>query len=199
MTSFTSNSSFGGRSSFSEGSDLSTSPNFSRMPKFDEMRRDGPMQAIEDEGALTHPVLSSFNRDVVVAGEFGLAKMQVRRPRTGWLSMGLRTALTFVTPPRHCPSPTPLLRLRLSGRSKWLRSTRRTPRRFGSAPLSGRLSSFLTLLADVFCPTPVSHQAKKDARKAKHAKKVEPPPQTKAMKKAKKHMGEMDDGPDDDL
>jgi len=85
MTSFTSNSSFGGRSSFSEGSDLSTSPNFSRMPKFDEERLSGPpmgTSAAEDENALTHPVLSSFNRDVVVAGDFGLAKMQVR-PKPG--------------------------------------------------------------------------------------------------------------------
>ena len=80
MTSFTSNSSFGGRSSFSEGSDLSTSPNFSRMTKFAEHRdQAGPPAADDDEGALTHPVLSSFNRDVVVAGDFGLAKMQVRR------------------------------------------------------------------------------------------------------------------------
>jgi G:T/U-mismatch repair DNA glycosylase len=35
-------------------------------------------------------------------------------------------------------------------------------------------------------------QAKKDARKAKHTKKVEIPV-TKAMKKAKKHMGDLDD------
>lgn len=114
MTSFTSNSSFGGRSSFSEGSDLSTSPNFSRMPKFDEMRRDGPMQAIEDEGALTHPVLSSFNRDVVVAGEFGLAKMQVRRPRTGWL-----TRFANGTDARDPPPPLPITDSAPQTKAEW--------------------------------------------------------------------------------
>lgn len=75
MSSFNSSSSFGGRrsSTFSDSSSsdfgLSKSPSdFSRMPKFDE----------ESGEPLDHPVLSSFNRDVVVAGDFGLAKMQVR-------------------------------------------------------------------------------------------------------------------------
>jgi hypothetical protein len=41
-------------------------------------------------------------------------------------------------------------------------------------------------------PPAAPSQAKKDARKAKHTKKVEIPV-TKAMKKAKKHMGDLDD------
>lgn len=96
MASYTSSSSFGGRSSFSDGSsDMSTSPTIARGGLHEHMSQAGQLPKFDEEGAggaepLDHPVLSSFNRDVVVAGDFGLAKMCVPSPSLG---------LPFLPPP----------------------------------------------------------------------------------------------------